>query len=137
MKIRFSLSITLMGLMFLTYLPIMGAPNDPALTWDECVKEAASNNRDILTAEQTVKADEDSHMASLGQFLPQINFNTSIGHSGPGGLNDAIHDFNYSPPANQTTSLSLTASQDIFEGFKDFASVDQANAQLDLARAQL
>jgi outer membrane protein len=137
MKIRSSLSITLTGLMFLTYLPILGAPTDAALTWDECVKEAASNNRDVLAAEQTVKADEDAHVASLGQFLPQINFNTSIGRSGPGGLNDAIHDFNDTPPVNQTTSLSLTASQDIFEGFKDFASVDQTNAQLDLARAQL
>src|SRR5580693_5900497 len=121
MKIRSSLSITLTGLMLLTYLPIMGAPNDSALTWEECVKEAATDNRDVLTAEQTVKADEDAHVASLGQFLPQINFNASIGRSGPGGLNDAIHDFSYSPPINQTTSLSLTASQDIFEGFKDFA----------------
>jgi outer membrane protein len=137
MKTRTSLLLTLTGLILSMYLPILGAQDAPALTWDQSVKEAASNNKDLLTAEQTVKADEDAHVASLGQFLPQISFNTSIGRNGPGSFNQAVQNFNYSPPDNQTTSLSLTASQDIFEGFKDFASVDQANAQLDLARAQL
>ena len=103
-----------------------------ALTWDGCIKEASTHNLDLLTAEQTVKADEDAHVGSLGQFLPQISFNASINPSGPGGSDDALN----LPPSNQRSSLSLNASQDIFS-FKDFASADQSNAQLELARAQL
>jgi outer membrane protein TolC len=104
-----------------------------ALTFGQCVTEAEAHNLDLLAATQTVKADEDSHVASLGQFFPQITFNASIGRSGPGGLNDAFNN----PDYGQNSSLALNATQDIFSGFKDIASVDQANAQLDLARAQL
>lgn len=102
------------------------------LTWDDCVKEATANNFDLLSAEQTVKADEDSHSASLGQFLPQVGFGASINRSGYGGLNDALNSPDYSQGAN----LSLSAKEDLFV-FNDFVSVDQSNAQLDIARAQL
>lgn len=104
-----------------------------ALTFQQCVTEASSHNLDLLAAEATVKADEASHVASLGQFFPQITFNASIGQSGYGGLTDALNG----GPSNPNSSLSLNATQDIFSGFKDIAAVDQANAQLDLARAQL
>ncbi len=104
-----------------------------SLTFQQCVSEAETQNLDLQAAEQSVKAQEASHMASLGQFFPQITFNASINRSGPGGLNDAIN----SPLYGQNSSLSLNASQDIFSGFRDFAAVDEANAQLDLARAQL
>ena len=103
------------------------------LTLEDCIKEASQNNKDLLASVQSVKSAENSHMASIGQFLPQISFSASAGRSGQGGVNDAFN----SPVYGQNSSLSLNASQDIFSGFKDFASVNQANAQLDLARAQL
>jgi len=104
-----------------------------ALTFEDCVKEATAHNPDLLSAQQSLKAADDSHIASLGQFLPQINFGASIGRTGYGGFDDAIS----SPDYFQSSRLSLSATQDIFSGFKDFASVDQSNAQLDIARAQL
>ncbi len=137
MKTRSSLFVALMGLILSTYSSGRGAEDSPALTWDQCVKEAALDNRDLLTAEQTVKAAEDTHVASLGQFFPQISFNSSISRSGYGGLGTALTDFSAPEEYGQNASLSLSAQQDIFSGFKDFASVDQSNAQLDLARAQL
>jgi outer membrane protein TolC len=112
-------------------IPVLGFSQE-ALTWDDCVKEASQNNKDLLTAEQTVKADEDSHVASLGQFFPQITFDASINRSGVGGFNDALTSSQY----DQNSGLSLNLSQDIF-AYKDFSAVDQANAQLDLARDQL
>ena len=109
------------------------AQTTPAvLTFDDCVKEASTHNLDLLTAEQTVKAGEDSHVASLGQFLPQISFDASLKRNGSGGLDDALNSPTYSQGAN----LSLNASQDLFV-FHDFTSVDQSNAQLELAKAQL
>lgn len=130
-KISFKKLLLLLVCFFLLGSPSLRAQN--ALTWEACVKEASEHNLDLLSAEQGLKAAEDTHIASLGQFFPQISFNASVNRSGSGGFNDGLNSPNY----NQNTSLSLNAQQDIFSGFKDFASVDTSNAQFDLARAQL
>ncbi len=103
-----------------------------ALTWDDCVKEASTHNLDLLSAEQSLKAADDNHLATLGQFFPQVSFTASTGRSGLGGLDDALS----SPDYGQNASLSLSAKEDLFV-FNDFTSVDQSNAQLDVSRAQL
>ncbi|HTA75789.1 MAG TPA: TolC family protein [bacterium] len=104
------------------------------LTWDQCIKEAEDNNRDLKVAEQTVKASDDTHIASLGQWLPQISLGTTLSRTGPdSSVGGALSDPNYVPGA----TLGISAQETIFSGFKDFASVDLANAQLDIARAQL
>jgi outer membrane protein len=111
----------------------LGAFAQDALTWDQALKEAVQNNRDLKAAVQTVKAQEDAHQASLGQFFPQISLNASFDRSGLGGLNDAFNSPFYSQGAN----ISLNAQQDIFSGLRDIASVDATNAQLDSDRAAL
>ncbi len=150
-KIQFFLFLNLLLLL----LPGLGR-TQTALTLDECIKEASARNRDLLSAEQTVKAAENTKAASLGQFFPQINLNASISRQGAGGLSDAINGDSWrsssTPPYNSqytgpyliengpsllNSNISLSVQQDIFSGFKDFAAVDQANAQLDLARVQL
>lgn len=122
---------------FLLLLFLMGPLNAGAaesLTWAQCVQEATAHNPDLLAAIQSVKSGENSHLASLGQFLPQINLNGSLGRSGPdNSLDGALSDSNFS----QNTNLSISASENIFSGFKDIASVDSSNALLDLAKAQL
>jgi outer membrane protein len=116
---------------FLLFSPALFAAD--ALTWGQAVKEAAQNNRDLLAAEQSVKADEDAHQASLGQFFPQISLSASVGRNGTGGFDDALN----SPAYDQNSNLSLNLHQAIFSGFSDIASVDATNAQLDIARAEL
>src|SRR5665213_2757633 len=105
-----------------------------AVTWEQCVKEAENNNRDLKAAEQTVKAADDTHIASFGQWFSQISIGSSLGRSGPDpSLDGALNDPNYTPSA----TLGINAQETIFSGFKDFALVDIANAQLDNAKAQL
>lgn len=123
--------VLLLGSLFLIH-PFLLA-EETGLSWTQCVKEAADHNPDLLSAQRSLKAAENSHLASLGQFLPQINVNASVNRSGFGGLDNGLND----PTYNTSSDISLSASQDLFSGFKDFASVDQSNAQLDLARAQL
>ncbi|HUO58511.1 MAG TPA: TolC family protein [bacterium] len=124
----------LLSLSLLAY----GLPASPragqALSFSDCVKEASTHNLDLLSAEQSLKAADNAKLASLGQFLPQINLNGSLNRSGSDtGIGGALNDPNYSSGAH----LSLSASENLFSGFKDISSVDSANAQLDLARAQL
>ena len=107
---------------------------ESALSWSDCVKEAASHNYDLLAAEQTLKAADNSKLASLGQFLPQVNFGASLGRNGSdNSVEGALGD----PLYGQNAGLSLSASENIFSGFRDIASVDSSNAQLDSAHAQL
>jgi multidrug efflux system outer membrane protein len=104
------------------------------VTWEQCVKEAEHNNRDLKVAEQAVKATEDTHVASFGQWFPQITFGTSLGRSGPDAtIGGAFSDSSF----NSSASVNISAQENLFSGFKDFAAVDLANAQLDNARAQL
>lgn len=115
-------------------IPFRAALAQESLTWDACVKEASIHNLDLLSAEQSLKASENSHLASLGQFLPQINVGASLNRSGADpSIDGALNDPNY----GQNASLNLSASENIFSGFRDIASVDSSNAQLDLAKAQL
>ena len=105
-----------------------------ALSFSDCVKEASTHNLDLLSAEQSLKAADASKIASLGQFLPQVNAGASVNRSGADSTVDqALNDPFYRSGAH----LSLSASENIFSGFKDVASVDAANAQLDSARTRL
>ncbi len=116
------------------WLAAVQAYSQTELTWDQSVKEAEDNNRDLKVAEQAVKASDDTHIASLGQWLPQVSVGTTLSRTGPdGSIGGAFGDPNYTPGA----TLGISAQETIFSGFKDFASVDLANAQLDIARAQL
>jgi outer membrane protein TolC len=103
------------------------------LTWKDCVQEAAAHNPDLLSAQRSLNAADNSKMASLGQFLPQVNVGASLGRSGDGGFDSAMSD----PSYRSNASLSLSASENLFSGFRDISSVDSANSQLDLARARL
>lgn len=105
-----------------------------AVTWEQCVKEAENNNRDLKTAEQTVTAADDTHIASFGQWFPQLSFGSSISRSGADSSIGAAFD---DPYYSQSVGFNFTAQETIFSGFKDFAAVDAANAALDLAKAQL
>lgn len=120
----------LIGLFLLTAVLRAETP----LTWDECLKEAENNNRDLKVAEQSVKAADDTHIASFGQWFPQISLGSSLSRSGTDpSLGGALSDPNYIPNA----TVGISAQETIFTGFKDFAAVDLANAQLDYAKAQL
>lgn len=123
--------LLVLGSLFLIH-PLLLA-EETGLSWSQCLKEATQNNPDLLSARKSLNAAENSHLASLGQFFPQISLNASAGRSGPGGLDDALSNPVHSGSAN----LSLSASESLFSGFRDFASVDSSNAQLDIARAQL
>ncbi|HXL73905.1 MAG TPA: TolC family protein, partial [bacterium] len=104
------------------------------VTWEQCVKEAESNNRDLKTAVQTVTAADDTHIASFGQWFPQLSFGSSISRSGSDpNIPEALNDPNYS----QSVGFNFSLQQTIFTGFRDFAAVDAANAALDLAKAEL
>jgi outer membrane protein TolC len=107
---------------------------EATLTWEQCVKEASERNLDLLSARQSLKAAENSHLASLGTFLPQVSLGASAGRS---GTDRSVEEALANPSSTQSVGLSLGVRQNLFSGLKDFAAVDSANAQVRSARARL
>src|SRR6185369_106987 len=99
MKNRKHLSTLWLSLGLLS-LPLSIGAEEKALIWDDCIKEASSHNPDLLSAVQSLKAAENSHLASLGQFLPQLSLSGSVGRSGTdGSIEGALSDPSYNENA--------------------------------------
>jgi outer membrane protein TolC len=93
---------------------------------DDALKVAYSTRKDLQALEQQVKAAEESHKAAKGERLPSVTFNGDYGDIGPTlghshGTFDAVG----------------TASVPLFEEAKLRGDAKQAQAQLNIQKAQL
>jgi outer membrane protein TolC len=119
-------------LLAFTFPGLLGAQQ--TLTWNQCLEEASKRNLDLLAAQEGVRAAENAHLSSLGTFVPQLSLGASLGRSGnDGSLEDALAN----PNPGRSAGYSLSLRQNLFSGFRDFASVDLANAEVRSARARL
>lgn len=82
------------------------------------------NNPDLIAARAKVESAQFSLRAAIGNFLPQISGNASRSKSG--GTQMTLQD---------ETTLSFTAQQSLFTGFKTKANLDSARARLEQAEA--
>jgi len=114
-------------LAFVLLLPALAVAQTvgDVLTWEESLRQAAAVNPDLRAARDNLRAAEmDVHGAGSG-FLPKL--------TGSATKSD-------SSAATTTTpdySTALTASQNLFAGFRDQASVAQARANRTVAEANL
>ena len=118
------------SLAFVLLLPALAAaqPADEALTWEESVRRAAAMNPDLRAARDSLRAaDMDVRGAGSG-FLPKLT-------------GSAVKSDTSSTPVTtlgtQDYSAALTASQNLFAGFRDQAGVAQARANRTVAEANL
>jgi outer membrane protein len=102
------------------------------LSWPDCVNLVADNNPTLKSSHENVASSDELVGSAKSGFLPVVT-----------GAVDASHEF---PNANipyltsqtgvaYTSSLSL--DYNLFSGFKDVATVKQAKANFDVARANL
>jgi len=100
-------------------------PAGEVLTWEESVRQAAAVNPDLRAARDNLRAAEMDERGAGSGFLPTLTgsatrFETS-------GTTTTTPD----------SSATLTASQNLFAGFRDQASVAQARANRAVAEANL
>jgi outer membrane protein TolC len=108
------------------------------LTWEECVKEAAANNPDIAAAEAGVKNADALVLGSYTGFLPQLSASVGVTRNGSNGGVPGTTTFTTGVSGSQTTySESLQLNQNLFNGFSDVGKVKQAQANREVAKAQL
>ena len=95
------------------------------LSLDQCISIALSNTTSAKKAENTLKLQGVDVMRSYGNFLPRLS--ATAGFT-PYALNRAY--LPNSPTVNKTTSrsadLTVTTSLNIFNGFRDYASLQSA-----------
>jgi len=109
---------------FLTAGELRAAP----LSWQASVAEALEANSDVRAANEKLRAAEYATQGSYSAFFPQLN--ASLTYTRTKG----VDTFNLADPVNRY-GATLSASQNLFNGFQDRARVDQARASREAAEA--
>ncbi len=123
------IKILLSLILFSYILPNMAIADD-ILTWQDCIKEAAKNHPDLISAKEAVKESEASKKITASTLYPQVTGNaevstakTSTTTSGT-TTNKTSNDYTY----------GATASQLIFDGFKTIENVKAASENIKAAQ---
>lgn len=108
-----------------------------SLAWPRALEIAAQNNPELRAARENLKAAEFDTRGAGSGFLPQISGSARYTDSSVSGGSTLV-----SPTPTYSTSISAT--QNLFAGFRDQATVDQARgaqrgaaANLDLVKARV
>ncbi len=117
-------AIFLLNSIFLIY----GACADEVLTWQDCVKEAAKNHPDLISAQEAVKQSEAAKRVTVSALFPQINATADATRTKTPGSNGSrgTTSNNYSYGANGT--------QLIFDGIKTINNVNAAKENIKAAQ---
>jgi outer membrane protein len=116
------------------------------LTWENAAKEAARGNADLRAAEEAVAKAKSQVGAAFSPFLPTVVGTASLSHGNSSSASGSVPGsgtgsgtgtaFGVISTSNQY-SLGLTATQNLFNGLQDSASLAQARSSLVGAEAAL
>jgi len=96
------------------------------LTWDACIAQTTRYNAALRAAHDRLRAAESRTRSAAGAFLPQISAAASRNSYDYAGTN---------PPTDY--NASVTATQNLFAGFRDEATLAQAEANAAATEATL
>lgn len=82
------------------------------VSFQQCIDLVKRNNADLILSEQNFKASTMQVNSLKGNYFPQLNGNLSYLQSGP-----------------ENYSATLTATQNLFNGYLDSAKIDRAQAE--------
>jgi outer membrane protein len=106
------------------------------LTWSDCVREVEANNADLRTAQANLQAADANASAAYGGMYPQVS--AGIGYTDTSGtVSSGSGTIGSTTYVGKTYNASLSASQNLFAGFKDTARIEQGAANRDVATASL
>jgi len=105
--------------------PLAGPAAEPALTWNDCVHEMIAANPELQAARENLGKARTDVRAAYAPFLPQISANASANKSNT-ELDTGYQD-------STSYSANLRASQNLFAGFHDQATLRQYQALLTAA----
>ncbi len=93
------------------------------LTWEDCVREAAKNNPDLIVAVEGVKQSTADKQITASTLYPQVTSSVSgtTGKAAGGGTSD-------------TYAYDVSGSQLVFDGFKTVSDVNAAKENVQASR---
>ncbi len=104
-------------------LLIPGLAQAVDLTWDEALARTKQSNPTLIKASQTVRNAQLNSRRSNSAFLPSLSASAGVSRSQSDPL-----------PVSKQASAGLSGSLSIFNGFADVAAMQQADADLQIAR---
>lgn len=104
-------------------------------TLEECYRASLRRNEDLLNQQELVVQAEETYRQAVGSILPNISGNAAYTRWGNFGVPRSVSggagaDFF---PAEERT-LSLTATQPLFRGFREYAALRQTEDQAAVQR---
>jgi outer membrane protein TolC len=114
-----------MSLAAVLALGVPAAFADTPLTWARCLESAARHNPELRAARENLRAADHQASGAASGYFPQLSASAGRTESRVAGV-----DSNQ----NQT---SLTATQNLFAGYRDASSVAQADANREATSASL
>jgi TolC family type I secretion outer membrane protein len=108
------------------FYPPVPVSAEEALSWHTCVKEAAKNHPDLISAEEGIKQSEATKKVTASALFPQVNSNldVSTGRTDNGTVS----------AAGDTYTYGVTGSQLIFDGAKTINNVNAAKENIKAAK---
>ena len=107
------------------------ADSPAAMTWANCVAEAADANPSLASARASLRAAKATYQASKGERLPQISANVGFNKSGS-DVSDTSDE-----NASENYSAGVSARQLLYSGGRVSATIAQRKAEVDGADAAL
>jgi len=125
--IKRNLSFFIISLLLCLNFSAVNAYAQEALTWEDCIKEAAKNHPDLIAAEQEIKQSQAAKRITASALYPQLDSNLDASTKRTASNNSvaAISDsYNY----------GLSATQLIFDGKKTINNVLAAAENISAAK---
>lgn len=107
------------------------APTTPAITLADAITRAQLAQPSVVAAQGAVGRAAAQYKTSWGAFIPSLSFNSSYGTSysnGPSRVNQITGEVIAGESYAQSFSNGLSASLDLFTGFRRGAQMDAARA---------
>jgi len=112
----------------------------PGVTLDEAIRRAQVAQPSVVQAQGAVGRAAAQYRSSWGAFIPSVNLNSSYGTSysnGPSRVNQITGEVIAGASYAQSISNSVSASVDLFTGFRRGAQMDAARSNESAAAAGL
>lgn len=99
---------------------------EEALTWGDCLSEAAKNNPDLISAQENIKQNEAAKKITASSLYPQVTGSVSASTSKTGTTSGT----STTTSTSDSYSYGLSGTQLIFDGFKTANNVNAAGENI-------
>ncbi len=111
----------------------LDAKSDSSLTWDDCVRLAVKNNKNLLQAKSSLEQASANRLGLYGDFFPQITANSNYSISKT-GASDRVAGKDGLGSSSKSLTGNIDIDQNIFAGLRDWHKSRKGNALLEMGQ---